>query len=384
MSGKGVRVGMILVTKWFGIFLVDKEKQKVVRHILFEKDPKAIATKLALVQKGEVLPEEASMAQKKVHVAEPRLSSLGKPEFVDSAFIKPEDYGFSPQLMQKVMVELGKLRTREPLPADRFIVQAVRALDDTIETINLTSERLHEWYGLHFPELADYAREERYARLIAEKGSREAVQETLDLQLESVGSELEEKDLEVVRGFADSLIHLYEEKARLEAYIAGRMEEAAPNITSIVGASLGARLISIAGGLKRLSRMPAGTVQLLGAEKALFAHLRQGKKPPKHGVIFQHPTVHRAPYWQRGNISRTMGGKLAIASKVDYFKGEFIGDKLNEDIARRVEEIMKKYPEPPKKEQRPPQQDHRPKGQYRGPPRQGRPQQRWDNRKGRR
>lgn len=383
MNGEGVHVRMILVTKWFGVFLVDKEKQKVVRHLLFEKDPKAIAAKLALVQKGEVLPEETSMAQKKVHVGEPRLSSLGKPEFVDSAFIKPEDYGFSPQLMQKVMIELGKLRTREPLPADRFIVQAVRALDDTIDNINLTSERLHEWYGLHFPELADYAREERYARLIAEKGSREAIQDALDLQLESVGSELEEKDLEVVRGFASNLIHLYEEKARLEAYIADRMEEAAPNITSIVGASLGARLISIAGGLKRLSRMPAGTVQLLGAEKALFAHLRQGKRPPKHGVIFQHPTVHRAPYWQRGNISRTMGGKLAIASKVDYFKGEFIGDKLNEDIARRVEEIMKKYPEPPKKEQRP-RQEQRPQGQYRGPPRQGRPQQRWEGKRGRR
>jgi len=383
MNGEGVHVRMILVTKWFGVFLVDKEKQKVVRHLLFEKDPKVIATKLALVQKGEVLPEETSMAQKKVHVGEPRLSSLGKPEFVDSAFIKPEDYGFSPQLMQKVMIELGKLRTREPLPADRFIVQAVRALDDTIDTINLTSERLHEWYGLHFPELADYAREERYARLIAEKGSREAIQDALDLQLESVGSELEEKDLEVVRGFANNLIQLYEEKGRLEAYIADRMEEAAPNITSIVGASLGARLISIAGGLKRLSRMPAGTVQLLGAEKALFAHLRQGKRPPKHGVIFQHPTVHRAPYWQRGNISRTMGGKLAIASKVDYFKGEFIGDKLNEDIARRVEEIMKKSPEPPKKEQRP-RPEQRSQGQYRGPPRQGRPQQRWEGKRGRR
>jgi nucleolar protein 56 len=374
---------MILVTKWFGVFLVDKEKSQVVRHLLFEKDPKAIATKLAQIQKGEVLPEERSMAQKRMRVAEPRLSALGKPEFVDTAFIRPEEFGFSPQLMQKVMVELGKLRTREPLPPDRIIVQAVRALDDTIEMINTTSERLHEWYGLHFPELADYAREERYAHLIAEKGGREAVQDALDLQLESVGSELEEKDLEVIRGFAVSLIHLYEEKGRLESYIADRMEEAAPNMTSIVGASLGARLISIAGGLKRLSRMPAGTVQLLGAEKALFAHLRQGKKPPKHGVIFQHPTVHRAPYWQRGNISRTMGGKLAIASKVDYFKGEFIGDQLNSDIARRVEEIMKKYPDPPKREERP-RQDYRPKGQYRGPPRRGGPQPRWEGKRPRR
>ncbi len=148
---------MILVTKWFGVFLVDKEKQKVVRHLLFEKDPRTIAAKLALVQKGEVLPEEASLAQKRMRVAEPRLSPLGKPEFVDSAFIRPQDYGFSPQLMQRVLGALGKIRTREPLPADRVIVQAVRALDDTIDTINLMGERLHEWYGHHFPELADYA-----------------------------------------------------------------------------------------------------------------------------------------------------------------------------------------------------------------------------------
>lgn len=354
---------MILVTKWFGVFVADKERTKVVRHVLFEKDPKVIAGKLALVQRGEVLPEEESLIQKRMRVAEPRLSPLGRPEVFDSAFIKAEDYGFSPQLMQKVMVELGKIRTREPLPADRFIVQAVRALDDTIEMINLMSERLHEWYGLHFPELADYANEERYVRLIAEKGAREGILSALDLNIESVGSELEEKDLEVVKGFAGSMLPLYDEKERLEAYIADRMQEAAPNLAAIVGASLGARLISIAGGLKRLSQMPAGTVQLLGAEKALFAHLRQGKRPPKHGVIFQHPTVHRAPYWQRGKISRTMAGKLSIASKVDYFKGEFVGDQLNDDLAKRVEEIIKNYPEPPKRKERPPMP--------RGPPQRG-------------
>jgi nucleolar protein 56 len=355
---------MILVTKWFGVFVADEDK--VVRHTLFEKDPKLIAGKLAAIQKGEILPEEEKLAQKRMHVADPRLSRLGKPEVFDSAFIKPDDYGYSPQLMQKVMVELGKIRTREPLPPDRFIVQAVRALDDTIENINLMSERLHEWYGLHFPELADYAAEERYVRLIAEKGGREAVQGALDLHLESVGSELEEKDLAVVQEFASSLTTLYDEKARLERYISDRMEEAAPNLASIVGPSLGARLISLAGGLKRLSEMPAGTVQLLGAEKALFAHLRQGKRPPKHGIIFQHPTIHRAPYWQRGNIARSFGGKLAIAARIDYYKGEFYGDKLNADLAKRVEEIMKKYPEPPKRPERPPMGRGRP------------PQKRWE------
>ncbi len=175
---------------------------------------------------------------------------------------------------------------------------------------------------------------------------------SLDLQIESVGSELEDKDLEIVKGFAATLTELYAEKERLEKYVDGRMTETAPNITAIVGPSLGARLISLAGGLKRLSQLPAGTVQLLGAEKAMFMHLKAGKRPPKHGVIFQHPTVHRAPYWQRGNISRSMAAKISIASKVDYWKGEFIGDQLNAQIAKRVEEVQRKYPDPPKKEQR--------------------------------
>ena len=342
---------MILVTKWFGVFLVDRER--IVKKVLFEKDPVAIAAKLAKVQRGELLPEEEELAVKRMKVAEPRLSSLGKPEFLDSSFIRAEDYGYSPQLRQKVMVELGKIRTREPLPADRFIVQAVRGMDDLIEMINLMSERLHEWYGLHFPELNDYAREERYAELIAQKGLREDVLAALDLELESVGAELEEKDLAVVRSYAASLVSLYDEKKHLESYIAERMEDVAPNISAIVGPSLGARLISLAGGLRRLAILPSGTIQVLGAEKALFAHLRQGKRPPKHGIIFQHPTVHRAPYWQRGNVARAMGGKLAIAARVDYYKGEFIGDKLNEEIARRVEEIQEKYPEPPVRPQRP-------------------------------
>ena len=301
-------------------------------------------------------------------MADPRLSKLGRPEVFDSSFIHAEDYGFSSQLMQKVMVELGKIRTREPLSPDRFIVQAVRALDDLLENINLMSERLHEWYGLHFPELADYVREEKYARMIGEKGGREEILASLDLHLESVGSEVEEKELAVVRSYAVCLMALYKEREELEKYISERMQETAPNITAIVGASLGARLISLAGSLKRLSRLPAGTVQLLGAEKALFLHLRLNKRPPKHGIIFQNPMVHKSPYWQRGSISRSLGAKLAIAAKVDYWKGEFIGDRLNQELEARLKEIAKRYPDPPKRERK--AQNARPQGRFRGDQRQ--------------
>ncbi len=126
----------------------------------------------------------------------------------------------------------------------------------------------------------------------------------------------------------------------------GRMKETAPNLTTLIGASLGARLISLAGGLERLSRLPSSTVQLLGAEKAMFLHLRSHKRPPKHGIIFQHPSIHRAPHWQRGKIARSLASKISIAAKVDNWNGEFVGDRLLEEFERRVEEVREKYPEP--------------------------------------
>jgi len=338
---------MYLVTKWFGVFLCDKEK--VRRHHLFEKDAKSIALKLAEVQRGVILPEEEDLArgQKRLRVADARLSKLGKPEVFDSTFIKADDFGYTADLMQRVMVELGKVRTREPISPDKHVLQAIRAIDDLNENINIMSERLHEWYGLHFPELADYALEAQYAQLIATHGQREEILKTLGVQIESVGAELIEEDVSTLQDLAGALSSMYELKTSLETYVQKRMEEIAPNMTALLSANLGARVISLAGGLKRLATLPSSTIQLLGAEKAMFMHLRAGKAPPKHGIIFQHPAVHRAPYWQRGKVARTLASKATIAAKVDYFKGEFIGDKLTADFEKRVEEIKQKYPEAP-------------------------------------
>jgi nucleolar protein 56 len=214
---------------------------------------------------------------------------------------------------------------------------------------------LHEWYGLHFPELSDYAQDERYAELIANHGGREDVLRALELRLESVGAELLDEDITVIQEFATAVFSLYETKERLDKYVQRRMEEYAPNLTFLVSANLGARLISLAGGLGRLTKLPSSTLQLLGAEKAMFLHLRSGKAPPKHGIIFQYPAIHRAPYWQRGKVSRTLAGKALIAAKVDFYKGKFIGEKLKADMDKRIEEIKQKYPEAPKKQPQRPQ-----------------------------
>jgi nucleolar protein 56 len=341
----------ILVTKWFGVFLVDEKTNKVLEKRLMPKDPDETAEKLAQIQRGLILPEEKELANDipRLNVLDRRQSELGRPIFYDASFIRPESYGFTDSMMHDVMLGLGKLRTSEPMSRDNSLVQAIRNLDDIIATANLLNERLHEWYGMHFPELADLAKDQRYATLIAVHGEREGIIEELGLDIQSIGADFSEGDMRAVQDLADTLCRIYEDKERIEDYINGIVGGICPNMCSLLGGPLSARMISLAGGLDRLASLPSSTVQLLGAEKAMFRHLKSGKKPPKHGIIYQHPDVHRAPYWQRGNISRALAGKVLIAAKIDAFKGEFRGNILNDEFKARLEEIRRKYPDPPKK-----------------------------------
>ena len=342
----------ILVTKWFGVFLCDEKSGRVIDSILLPKDASALAEKLAQMQRGGILDEErelAGRAKGKVSVAERRQSPIGKPEVFDSSHIRAEDYGFSDSFMHEAMIGLARLRTSEPVSRDRNLVQAIRNLEDQVVTINLYGERLHEWYGMHFPELADMARDRRYADLIARYGDREAVLEELGVEMVSIGADFDPDDMRAVMDLADTLVRLYEDRERTEGYIQGIVEESCPNMCAILGGPLAAKLISLAGGLQRLASLPSSTVQLLGAEKAMFRSMRTGKRGPKHGVLYQHPDVHRAPYWQSGKIARALAGKVLIAAKVDACGGEFVGDDLNKQFKARLADIKKRYPDPPKK-----------------------------------
>jgi nucleolar protein 56 len=133
----------------------------------------------------------------------------------------------------------------------------------------------------------------------------------------------------------------------LENYVDSVMDEVAPNTKTIAGSLLGARLIAIAGGLINLAKLPASTIQVLGAEKALFRSLKTKARPPKHGIIFQHPLIHDAQRWQRGKIARALAGKLSIAARVDAFNGKYAGDELKADLEKRILEIKERYEKPP-------------------------------------
>jgi nucleolar protein 56 len=141
----------------------------------------------------------------------------------------------------------------------------------------------------------------------------------------------------------------------LEEYVTSLMDRVAPNVTALVGPIIGAKLISMAGSLGELAMKPSSTIQVFGAEKALFRSIRTGTDPPKHGIIYQVPDIRNAPYWQRGKIARALAGKLAIASRIDAYSKRDVREKLRSDFTKRVEEIRRQNPEapPPKPPKKP-------------------------------
>ena len=245
--------------------------------------------------------------------------------------------------------------------ADMHIIQAIKSLDDVDRMANLLDLRMREWYGLHFPELgnlvdgvAGYAKVVLAGRRggLGAKDFEAAGFDDAKVQMlaavsgQSRGGEMSDEDLEAVQGLARQVGDLHELRGRIEERLEGQMGRAAPNLTAILGAAVGARIMARAGSLRRLAMMPASTIQLLGAEKALFRSLKAGSRPPKHGLLFQHPLVHAAPRWQRGKVARAVAAKAAIAARVDLHEPR-LNESLLEKLNVRVGEIGRKYADPP-------------------------------------
>ena len=248
---------------------------------------------------------------------------------------------------------------------DLHVIQSINTLDDTDKIINGISSRLREWYGLHFPELDNIIDSVNgYAQIVL-AGKRENMSDDVfvnagfpdsKIQMLSVvkeksrGGDITEENLLMVQALAKNILELFDMRKNLETQIDTQMEEIAPNITAVLGTTVGARILAKAGSLIKLSTMPASTIQVLGAEKALFRALKTGSNPPKHGLLFQHAVVHAAPRWQRGKIARAIAAKAAIAARVDVH-GAGLNNTLLEKLNIRVKEIEEKYEKPVKKPQ---------------------------------
>ncbi len=282
--------------------------------------------------------------------------------------------------IREVSVELSSLRIKEMSSnPDLQAMESVQALDEVDKTANILSSRLREWYGLHFPELTSMvddnislaklilnlkSRENFEADLLEQMGYSKAKSKAIESAAKnSRGANLREEDLARIIQLAEEAQRLFSLRDKLASHVEKTMREVAPNLTEVAGATIGARLIAKAGGLRRLSIMPASTIQILGAEKALYRALKSGARPPKHGILFQHAAVHSAPKWQRGKVARSVAGKLAIAARIDSFRGSRDENIMN-SLQSRLDEIRVKYKDPPRESELP-QRDFSPRGEPR-------------------
>jgi nucleolar protein 56 len=292
-----------LITKWFGTFLCDKTG--VQKEILFPKHEKEIVQRLREIEKNNILDEEKKIVKNtNVIVNEKRLHQLGTyndgEPFFKTITIDPKDYGFSQELFHDALLLLAQQRVDEQLQSeDLQLIQMVNALDDLVQTANLLSERLSCWLLLPAPK-------------------------------------------KKVKPFEKTLAAVNDEIQRLQDQIEIDMKTIAPNTSKIIGPLIAARLIALAGGMQRMAMLPASTVQILGAEKALFRFKKEGGRPPKHGIIFQHPLINRAQKTERGKIARLLANKISTAMRADVFTKRDITDELQQDIDIRLQEIRKK------------------------------------------
>ena len=287
------------VKAWFGIFTLDDDR--ITDAKLFRKDLNAIAN---------LLVKEPLLLRGRIAGSDIRDLAI-EYGFVSSR----EEYD---SLLHELNIRLVKKQMVQAVTLDRQIIAAVEAIDDINDTANILAERLREWYlmfnetGLQGGELAKHI-------------------------LKS-----EEPELKTMQGLAGSVIGLYEARLSIEEYLKEGMPQLAPNLTNIAGYILGARLLSIAGSLEKFASMPSSTVQVIGANNALFKHLK-GKAPsPKHGLIFRHPLINTAPKRLRGKIARAVASKISLAARYDYYSGE-LKENLLEELKMKVEDIKKRH-----------------------------------------
>ena len=275
---------------------------------------------------------------------------------IDKVF---EEIGFSKsqdeitQIYEKLAIHKIKKSSQEE---DKLLIQAINSVDDIDESISKLVERIRDWYTIYFPEMDTISNNETYIKLIAESENREDILENFMEHFseeieESTGADIEEDDLLMLKSFAESIYSLQKSRKELETYIDNKMEAIAPNLRDLLGSTLGAKLIAHIGSIKRLATYPASVIQIMGAEKAIFRHLKTGERPPKHGLIFQHPSVRGAKWWNRGKIARNLALKITLAVRKDVFSGEY-DPSIAEDYLKKVEQIEKENPFPKKTSQK--------------------------------
>ncbi|MBI3037123.1 hypothetical protein HYY73_05250 [Candidatus Woesearchaeota archaeon] len=242
--------------------------------------------------------------------------------------------------LRGIVISFTKKAVSESVSDDNLIIQASSSIGDINRAISLLIKRVREWYELYCPEFS--AATQNHEEFISEilVGSKAELLKKLKIsEKDSMGAPLSKGDVDRILAFAATVKGLYDSRDSLVKYLESVMKRHCLNIAAVAGPSTGAELIAQAGSLQRLAMLPSSTIQLLGAERELFRHLKDKRqKPPKAGILQGHPLVTSAPKQQQGRIAKLLADKISIAARVDYFKGKFVGDSLLSDLKKQLQE----------------------------------------------
>ena len=234
------------------------------------------------------------------------------------------------QNFRKKNFEITKQKLKSSVNDDILITTTIASIGELKKALNMLSKRLREHYELYNPELSKSVQSnEMFAELVLKESQTK----------DSIGSKFKEKDLSPIMELAKNITRLSKLKQTEEDYIEKKLKEYAPNMVEVAGFLLAAQLLEHTHSLKRLALLPASTIQLLGAEKALFRHLKTKSRCPKHGLIIQHLLIQNAQKKNRGKVARMLADKISIASRIDFFKGEFKGKEIIKNLEKRVDAL---------------------------------------------
>jgi nucleolar protein 56 len=296
-------------------------------------DQRLVVERLECIAQGGLTPEARLLLER---FPEAKALVHGEPELPDAEYPLPSKE--AQQAADKAALALANLGVAQAAgDPDKRLEHLLRASDEMRSTYLTMESRLVEWVGLFLPE-ARFGRDRTsLAKQVGEADSLETLSKKLEVSLPPVGPS--KTEWKALREWGESTATFRGKLDRLENAIRELAEQHLPSLSIMLGPILSARLCVEAHGRMRLARLPAGTVQVLGAEKAFFNHLKTGAPPPKHGHIFMHPWISRSPRWVRGKISRTVAAKASIAAKVDAFGGEPWGQEAVDEIEKRIENI---------------------------------------------
>jgi len=327
-----------------GLFAV--EDGKVIAYELFSKDSDIIAKRLADFEAEKEIPELKKLisrlkkkGKQDIFTEQPNEASEHlKKNFrtlaIELEFVK--DQSELNKLLSGISIARTKSKISKIEKRDKLIIQAVSLIGDLDKILNMLTERLREWFGMHYPELR-IVDHERFVKKVAEKGRRE----NFDDFEKSMGIEIGDDDAEMIQRYAKELYNMYSLRNDTEKYLNKIVPEEIPNLASLLGNVLAARLLANAGSLERMAKMSSSTIQLLGAEKSLFKFLKDKsiKKPPKFGIIFTHPDISMSKKDLQGKIARLMASKLTVAARADFYSKEDISEELVRDYNEKLKKI---------------------------------------------